>query len=84
MMNAKLIGQNEVVQFVVEMDGVKYNARIYLNEKGRFIDEQISYNSSGEELDYEGTEGDIRERITDYLDENWDTLVGVRLIGGTS
>ena len=55
--------------------GVKYRARIYLNEKGKFEDEEIQHDESGEHLEFEGAEGEIREKIVDYLNANWDSLV---------
>ena len=45
----------------------------YLYDSGKFIDESIT--RCGEELDYEGEEGEIRDAIIDYLDENWEKLV---------
>ena len=60
--------------FTIEHDGVKYDVTVYLNDKGRFIDDTISFN--GSELKLEGTEGQIREDIIAYLDENWDNLIG--------
>ena len=62
--------------FDVEFDGVKYFAKIYLNEDGKFIDEEIRDTRTGENLDYQGAEGEVREKIVDYLANNWDTLVG--------
>ena len=61
-------------QFNVEVDQVTYQAIIYTNAKGRFIDDEVSY-PNGEPLIPEGHEGEIREEIINYLAENWDTLV---------
>lgn len=74
-MNAKHISfeKTENHNFSIEKDGKTYQATIYLNEKGKFIDEMISLN--GEELEFEGEDGEIREEITNYLGSNWDTLV---------
>jgi len=59
--------------FQVEHEGKSYDVVIWLDEKGKFDDGEISY--CGEELDFEGTNGDIREAITNFLDEKWDDLV---------
>ena len=74
-MNATLTGSNTSINysFNLQYEGQNYDVIVYLNEKGKFIDEIISLN--GHELEYEGTEGQLREDITDYLDNNWDTLV---------
>jgi predicted RNA-binding protein YlqC (UPF0109 family) len=45
-------------KFTVELDDESYTVTIHVHEKGKFI----------------GHEGDIREQIIDYLDENWDKL----------
>lgn len=74
--NATTISRDTTNRFVfnLEIDNVKYTAIIYTNEKGKFIDDEISY-QNGDELEFEGAEGEIREKIIDYLDKNWDTLV---------
>ncbi len=59
--------------FQVEHEGKTYDVVIWVNEKGKFIDEEISLDDM--ELDGEGEEGEVREAITDYLAENWETLV---------
>lgn len=59
--------------FEIELDGKNYRVQIYLNQKGKFIDDSITLND--EELSGEGEEGEIREKIINYLDENWDKLV---------
>jgi len=76
MMNATLTNKNETCNynFDVEHKGNTFQLIVYTNREGKFIDEQIFFN--GEELDYEGEEGQIREDIMTYLDENWDKLVG--------
>ncbi len=75
-MNATLTDSNTTTNhaFNIEHEGEQYNVTVYLNESGKFIDESITY-SSGYELEYEGEEGQIREDIMNYLDENWDKLV---------
>jgi hypothetical protein len=50
-----------------------YRVVIWLDETGKFMDEEVSFN--GEELEGEGTEGEVREAIIDYLADNWETLV---------
>ena len=74
-MNATLTNKNETCNysFFIEHDGKGYDVLVYTNNKGKFIDENIFFN--GEELEYEGTEGQIREDIMTYLDDNWDKLV---------
>lgn len=74
-MNATLTQKNETTNYNFEIihEGETYDVTVYLNESGKFIDESIS--RCGEELDYEGHEGEVREAIMDYLDENWDKLV---------
>jgi hypothetical protein len=76
-MNATLTESNTTTNYTfnIEHEGEQYNVTVYLNESGKFIDESIT-NDSGYELEYEGEEGQIREDIMDYLDENWDKLVG--------
>lgn len=59
--------------FNVEHGGFTYNVVIWTDEKGKFMDEEISLND--EELEGEGEEGTIREEIIGYLDKNWDNLV---------
>jgi|LakMenEpi03Aug12_release.lakeMendotaPanAssembly.Ray.scaffolds.fasta_scaffold399947_1 hypothetical protein len=74
-MNATLSNKNETCNytFTVEHEDKTYDVLIYTDNKGKFIDTNIFFN--GEDLDYEGDEGQIREDITTYLDENWDKLV---------
>ncbi len=74
-MNATLTQKNETTNYNFEIihEGENYDVTVYLNESGKFIDESIS--RCGEELDYEGEEGQVREDIMTYLDENWDKLV---------
>jgi len=75
-MNIKLTNSNTTTNYTfnIEHEGEQYDVTVYLNESGKFIDECIT-NGNGETLDYEGEEGQIREDILDYLDENWDQLV---------
>ena len=61
--------------FTINHEGNDFEVTVYLNESGKFIDDQITF-PNGEDLGYEGEEGEIREAIMDYLDENWDKLVG--------
>lgn len=74
-MNATLSSQDKTNRFSfnVEFEDNFYNVTIYTNEKGKIIDDSITLND--DELAGEGTEGQIREDIITYLDENWDTLV---------
>ena len=76
-MNIELTESNTTTNYTfnVEREGEQYNVTIYLNESGRFIDDIIT-NASGDDLEYEGEEGQIREDIITYLDENWDRFVG--------
>ena len=61
--------------FEVEKDGIKYQATVYLNESGKFIDDNICY-LYGDILGYEGEEGEIREEILTQIDKDWYKLVG--------
>ncbi len=61
-------------EFDISIDGTDYHAIIFVDQKGRFIDEEISYKEDGDELDSDGAEGDIREKIIDYIASNWDNL----------
>jgi hypothetical protein len=74
-MTAELTHKDEVCQysFNIEHEGNIYNVVVHTKPNGKFIDEYINLN--GEELEYEGTEGQIREDIMSYLDKNWDKLV---------
>jgi hypothetical protein len=68
--------QNEALNrhvFELTFDGHDYCVVIFTDEKGKFFDEEISVRG-GDELEMEGTDGEIREKIIDYLDENWDSL----------
>lgn len=60
-------------EFSVGHKGKTYEVVIYLNEKDKFADEEITLN--GVELEYEGTQGDLREAILAELDKQWDKLV---------
>lgn len=76
-MNAELIAQqgNYWFQFkVTDSDGNEYRATIILDQKGKFMDEDIEHWNSGWTLDSEGNDGDIREKITDYISDNWEQL----------
>lgn len=74
-MDTTLTNKNEVnsYEFNIEHEGNTYEAIVYMKD-GKFFDEQIFFD--GEELDYEGEEGQIREDIMSYIDENWDKLIG--------
>jgi glycine cleavage system aminomethyltransferase T len=76
-MNIELIESNTTTNYTfnIEHKGEQYNVTVYLNESGRFIDDIIT-NAMGDDLEYEGEEGQIREEIINYLDENWDRFVG--------
>ena len=73
--NTTAINKNEIDNHVfnIEHEGNTYEVIVYTRE-GKFYDEQIFFN--GEELDYEDDEGQIREDIMNYVDKNWDKLVG--------
>ena len=70
--------QSKVTQvrhgFNIEFEGKAYTAIVWLDEKGKFADDEICY-QGGDELDTERSEGEIRNKIIDFLDQNWDTLV---------
>jgi hypothetical protein len=74
-MNAKLTSRETTSRysFELELDGLTYSVVVYLNEKGKFIDDSVVRDEI--ELEFEGDEGEIRENILTYLDENWDNLV---------
>jgi len=76
-MNIKLTDSNTTTNYTfnIEHEGEQYDVTVWLNESGKFISDRI-INANGDELDYEGEEGQIREDIMDYLDENWDKFVG--------
>lgn len=75
-MNAKLISKDEttVYAFELESEGETYFIKVWLNNKSKFIDDEICY-ANGDELEHEGAQGEIREKIMEYLDKNWDSLV---------
>ena len=77
-MNATLTDSNTTTNYTfnIEHEGDQYNVTVYLNESGRFIDDRITNANGDELLDYEGEEGQIRDDILEYLDENWCKLVG--------
>jgi hypothetical protein len=72
-MNATLSNKDETCSynFNIEHEGNTYEVIVYTKD-GKFYDEQIFFNE--EELDYEGEEGQIREDIMNYIDENWDKI----------
>ena len=76
-MNIKLTDSNTTTNYTfnIEHEGEQYDVTVWLNESGKFISDRI-INANGDELDYEGEEGQIREDIMDCLDENWDKFVG--------
>ena len=61
--------------FQIEHEGEQYGVTVHTKENGKFLDENIT--RDGFELDHEGEEGQIREDIMTYLDENWDSLVKI-------
>ena len=73
-----LIDSNTVTDytFLIEREGVKYHVKVYVNESGKFIDDSITYVNSGEELEYQGEEGDVREELLNQLDKDWYKIVG--------
>ena len=75
MINATLTSKDDTTNysFTVNHENRNYDVIVYLNARGKFIDDRIYFNE--EELGHEGEEGEIREAIMDYLDENWDKLV---------
>lgn len=75
-MNAKLLDSvvTSEYQFEVEFNGIKYSVEIWLNLKGKFIDDLICF-PNGDALAMEGEEREIRQSILDYLDENWENLI---------
>jgi len=74
-MNAVLSSKDDTTNYTFDVnhEGVNYSVLIYLNGRGKFIDERIYRDE--EDIGYEGTDGEIREEIINYLDENWDKLV---------
>ena len=74
-MNATLNHKNDTTNYSFEIihEGENYDVTVHMDESGKFIDESIT--RCGEELDYEGHEGEVRDAIMDYLDANWDSLV---------
>ena len=74
-MNAHLIASSIEIRhtFRVTHEEKTYDAVIWLNPDGKFCDDELTLN--GNELGFEGPEGDVREAITEYLAENWDSLV---------
>ena len=75
-MKAKLIEKVVTKQFnfQVTIDSKEYDVTIWLDpEKNKFMDDVIRFN--GEMLGCEGTEGEIREKILDFLDKEWENLV---------
>ena len=72
-MTATLADKNEVTNYTfnIEHEGNTYEAIVYVKD-GKFYDDQIFLD--GEELDYEGEEGEIRESIMSYIDKNWNKL----------
>jgi len=72
-MKTTLTNKNEVNNYVfnIEHEGNTYEVIVYMKD-GKFYDEQIFFNE--EELVYEGEEGQIREDIMNYIDENWDKI----------
>ena len=59
--------------FQIEHEGKQYEVILHTKENGKFLYENITRN--GFDLDYEGREGQVREDIMTYLDDNWEKLV---------
>ena len=55
--------------FVVDFNNTAYNVTVYLNEKGKFIDEIVRLNS------VELWDGELRDEIVEGLNREWDNLV---------
>ena len=74
-MKAKLLDSETTTNYTFDLEHKRktYTVQVCLNAKGKFIDDSITLN--GDELEGEGTEGQIREDIIEYLDEHWDELV---------
>ena len=70
-----------IASFVVEYNDPEnmdhngdYHVRVFLSENGKkFVDEQV-FAPNERELELEGTDGEIHEKIMDFVDKNWDTL----------
>jgi hypothetical protein len=62
-------------KFFVDLNGTEYHVTITLNQKGHFLEDKVNYVGTGLELEREGSEGDIHEYITDFIDENWNHLI---------
>lgn len=82
-MQAQLQSKNETSRYEFKVDHpgkdlagepAQYTVVVYTNDSGKFIDDSITLN--GNELEHEGNEGDTREAILTYLDNNWDKLIG--------
>jgi hypothetical protein len=73
-MNIKLTDKSVVTSytFQIKESGKTYDAIFWLNEKGKFIDIDISLN--GEKIDGDDDDG-VYDRIVSYVDANWDNLV---------
>ncbi len=59
-------------EFTVSLMGRQYTVVVYMNDKDKFIDDEIKLD--GRELAYQGLEGEIREAILQTLDAHWDSL----------
>ena len=76
-MNIDLTESNTTTNYTfrIEHDNKSYLATVYLNESGKFIDDNVRH-IFGEELGYEGEEGQLREDILTQIDKDWHKLVG--------
>lgn len=73
-MQANLISKVFVhkYNFEVVIDGLIFNVEIYLDEKQSFTDISIKLNEN--ELEFEGSQGQIRTKLIQYIGKNWDIL----------
>lgn len=71
-MKATQVSKTTAHTFKIQHDGREFVAIIHINESGHFIDEVVQ--EGGNELDIEGEDGDLREKIIDFIDDNWETL----------
>ena len=70
-MKAKLTSTNETNQynFEISIDEAIYAATIYTNNKGKFIDWEVT------DVDGDFVDTTIEDKVIDYIDKNWNTLV---------
>lgn len=73
----KLISQDTVTTkvetSVVELeDGKKVVVTNYINEKGRVDDTVVRWHDSGDDLEGEGTEGEISEKVQEFVEQEYE------------